>query len=79
MTDELIQSAAVAFILVSDNFLGSHPYLKDSAALIGEPDAPRSKSEERAREGFYDVCQMGTHSQFSSDELLLIWKFSLDT
>ena len=72
MTDILDQSAAVALVLISDTFLGSHPYLKDSAALIRKLDAPRSKLEGQAREGLYKVCQKGIYAWFSLEEFLLI-------
>ncbi|KAI9655109.1 MAG: hypothetical protein M1821_005592 [Bathelium mastoideum] len=50
--------AAVAFVVVSDSFLWSHHYLKDSAAVVRESDALQSNLEARASETLYDVCQM---------------------
>lgn len=73
MTNECVQYAALAFVLVSDPFLWSHPYLRDSAAFVRELDAPRSKSEGPPREGLHDVCQMGIHIKFSSGRFLLTW------
>ncbi|KAI9685609.1 MAG: hypothetical protein M1822_004467 [Bathelium mastoideum] len=53
------ESAAVAFVVVSESFLWSHYYLKDSAAIVRESDALQSNLEARASETLYDVCQMG--------------------
>ncbi|KIV86036.1 hypothetical protein PV11_01677 [Exophiala sideris] len=49
------KSSAVAFVLVSDDFLWSRPYLKDSAARLGQSDHPKSGSQE-TRE-FGSLCQ----------------------
>ena len=71
MAHELLQSAAVAFVLVSDAFLWSHPYLKESAALIRKSEAPQPRSQGQGRGDFYDVCQMGKHTWFSLRGFLL--------
>ena len=55
----------MAFILVSDKFLGSHPYLTDSAVLVRNSDTPGADSEGQGGPGFYDICQMGTHTYYS--------------
>ena len=62
MTDCLIKSYIVALILVSDIFLWSRPYLKDSAALIRESDVPSSETNGHANEGLNDICQIGIHT-----------------
>ena len=59
MANERIQSAAVAFVMVSEPFLWSHHYLKDSAAILRESDASGSHLDGPASEELYGVCQMG--------------------
>lgn len=54
--DKLIQSVVVAFVLVSESFLWSRSYLKDSSVLLRE----QSSSSGRTRKRFYDICQMST-------------------
>ncbi len=58
--DTLIQSAAVAFILVCDAFLQSHTYLKDSAVLVRKPHTRRVDAKGRTVDRLYDICQIGT-------------------
>ncbi|KAJ9614310.1 hypothetical protein H2200_002446 [Cladophialophora chaetospira] len=54
----LEKSTAVAFVLASENFLHSHPYLKDSAALIRELDGSQSATEGSEKSQLHDICQM---------------------
>ena len=46
--------------------------MKDSAALVREPDTSQSKWNGPSGEGFYDFCKIGTHIWLSLDEFLLI-------
>lgn len=71
VTDKLNQSSAVALVFVSERFLGSHPYLKDSAALVRVADAAQAESDGRVRQGFQEVCQMSTNPNCRLDEFLL--------
>lgn len=58
-------------LLVSDDFLWRHSYLKDSSALIRESNRQSSKSEGQANGNISEICHIGMfYPRF--DELLLI-------
>lgn len=51
----LLQSDAIAFVVVSENFLWSRPFLKDSAALIRKAGGSQGKSNQ----SLHDLCRTG--------------------